>query len=553
VVALAVGGRLVATAGRQLSAAIGDLPGGIAALAPKNGAVPIDRLESLGPAVQRAQRSAHAGLAQIARTSSSLLVSSVADARRQALDQVGSLDRTLTTATILLRGLPAFLGQDGPKQYFFATQNPAELRGTGGFIGAYAILTIDGGRFQFSNFGAVGDLPSFPDGTVQAPNADFARNYGQFGGADFVPNINLTPDFPSVAVAIERFYTRATGTSLDGVIAADPFALASLLRVTGPVETAGIKVDAANVVDYTTNRAYSQFSDATARKLILGEVAKAVFDRFTQGVGSPATATHELGQSAADGHLLLYSNDTDLEGGFLRTSAGGALVPSKETGATDVLAMIQNNTAGNKTDFYLRRSLAYSVQLGGSGSASAQLAVSLANGAPISGQPAEVIGPIGPDFQPGEDAAYLSLFCSRGCSLARATRDGGDENPSTSRELGLPLYRSYARIPAGKSTELTYRLQLARAWDGSSTGGVYRLAFLNQLTIHPTRLRIEVTVPAGMRITGISPPMAISGRRAVWTGAAHRELVLEVRFAPPLPQRAWRGFLQFLSKPLIHF
>jgi hypothetical protein len=554
VVALADGGRLVAQAGQQLSSAVADLPGGTAALAPKEGAVPIDRLRSLAPAVDRAQKLTHSGLARITRSSSSLLLGPVGEARQQALDQVGSLDRTLTTATILLRGLPGFLGQDGPKHYFFASANPAELRGTGGLFGAYSILTIDRGRFHFSRFVDVVGMPSFPPGTVQPPNPDYAHNYDFVGGANFLLNINMTPDFPSAAIAIERYMARATGDQLDGVMSADPQALAALLEVTGPVRFRGIAVDADNVVDYTTNRAYSQFGDATTRKLVLGEVAKVVFERFIQGIRSPASAIQRLGRAAAEGHILVYSNDKDFERGLVRIASGGALQGSVGIPHSDFLSVIQDNAVGTKADFYLRRAIEYRVQLTAGGAASTEVSTTLTNDAPTKGQPLEVIGPYpGTGFGPGENVAYLNVICARSCFLADTRSNGTPEGFSPLHELGLPLYRSFLRIPSGQSAEFSDSLQTAGAWEGSSTGGVYRLRLVNQTTIKPTTARIEVTAPPGMTIAYASVPLRVSGGKAIWEGILGRQLQIEVRFAPPLPQRLWKAFVKLLSKPLLRF
>ena len=90
------------------------------------------------------------------------------------------------------------------------------------------------------------------------------------------------PDFPSVAQAILNSYEAATGERLDGVILADPFAEAALLEATGPVRLPGydVEIDADNVVAFTTNEAYSLFTDSVRRKRVLGDVARAAFERF---------------------------------------------------------------------------------------------------------------------------------------------------------------------------------------------------------------------------------------------------------------------------------
>ena len=71
-------------------------------------------------------------------------------------------------------------------------------------------------------------------------------------------------------------------TRLDGVILADPFAEAALLEATGPVQLPGydVEIDADNVVAFTTNEAYSLLTDSVQRKEVLGDVARAAFERF---------------------------------------------------------------------------------------------------------------------------------------------------------------------------------------------------------------------------------------------------------------------------------
>ena len=95
------------------------------------------------------------GLAAATRHPDSLLLGPVAPARREAEAELSELNDKIHAASLVLQGLPRFLGAEGPRRYFFGAQNPAELRGTGGLIGAYSILTIDDGRFHFSPFGPI--------------------------------------------------------------------------------------------------------------------------------------------------------------------------------------------------------------------------------------------------------------------------------------------------------------------------------------------------------------------------------------------------------------
>jgi hypothetical protein len=86
---------------------------------------------------------------------------------------------------------------------------------------------------------------------VLPPNEDYASNYERFrSGGRFWTAINVMPDFPSVSREILGAYEEATGERLDGVIVADPFALAALLKSTEPIDLPGygVQIDAGNVV-----------------------------------------------------------------------------------------------------------------------------------------------------------------------------------------------------------------------------------------------------------------------------------------------------------------
>jgi Protein of unknown function (DUF4012) len=85
------------------------------------------------------------------------------------------------------------------------------------------------------------------------PKGDYATNYKEFRteGRCWTA-INVMPDLPSVAGVILDAYEASIGESLDGVILADPFALASIPRSSGPVELPryGVEVVEANVVRF---------------------------------------------------------------------------------------------------------------------------------------------------------------------------------------------------------------------------------------------------------------------------------------------------------------
>jgi hypothetical protein len=541
------GGELIAQAGVDISDAVGKLPGGAAGLAPSGGTFPIDRYPAVAGALSRAAVQSRAGVASIEASASSWVLGPVARGRQEALAQVRDLPALFSRASTIVGRLPGFLGADGPRRYFIAAQSPAEMRGTGGFLGAFAVLTVDDGRFSFSPFQSVADLPDFAPDAILAPSPSYARNYDRFGGAGYWRNINMTPDFPSAAVAVERSYLKATGVRLDGVIGADPAMLADLLKVTGPVRDPdlGRTLTSSNVVPYLTNTAYVRFGDSDLRKPMLGEAASRIFDHFIRTPDPSLTLLRALGSAVSGGHLLLYSDDPAIQRVLVQGGAAGALAPT----SGDLLGFVQNNAAGNKVDYYERRDVGYRVRLLPGGAASGEAHVVLSNTAPSSG-PSYVIGPYDPSFRAGESVSWVGLYCGRGCTVGRVTRDGRAEPQQTGEELGHPFSLDYISIPSRETATLDYPVHTEGAWQGSASAGTYRLTVLGQPTVHPATVRVEITAPPGMRIVEATNGMRVSGDRATWSGTPGRALVLEVRFAEP--QGLWDRVSRFLDRPLFH-
>jgi Protein of unknown function (DUF4012) len=561
--AIAGAGAMTADAARVLASALAEVPGGPAGLAPVGGGFPVDLIPPLAEAANEADALMQDALSQLREAPNSLLIGPVASARRTAETQVSELNDKIHSASLLLGELPAFLGADGPRRYFFGAQNPAELRGTGGLIGAYSILTIDDGRFHFTHFTPAFSLSGPGPEDVSPPNSDYVRNYTRFRGSGrFWSAINVMPDFPSVSREILGAYEEATGERLDGVIVADPFALADLLESTGPIQLSGddVQIDAGNVVAFTTNEAYSLYTDPTIRKRILGDVARAAFERFVAQPSADLGDLQLLLRAATDRHILAYSEEPLMEEGLLGTPVAGSLVPS---GADDeLLSVVVNSAAGSKVDFYQERDIQQSVALGDDGSAAATLDLVLRNHAPTSGEPGYVIGPfhptkadghIGPilnGLEAGESVALVNVYCGADCVPNDARIDGAPIPARSLEDLGIRYVQAYYAIRSGQERSLQVSWDDPNAWEGNSSGGIYRLTFANQVTIRPSTVRIRIQPPDGMRIVSASSPMRIVGGSAVYEGNPGSRLDLEVAFAPPLANRLWRNVTRFLTTPM---
>jgi hypothetical protein len=530
----------------DLASAIEELPGGLGALAPVDGRIPVDTLASLADEVEAAADDVAAALETVRATPSTWIPATVAEARFQAEEQVAGLWDSLDAASVLMSGLPALLGSGEPTRYLVIAESPAEQRGTGGIWGAYTIMTARDGRLSFGPFAQLQDFPEVPSDELPPPSPDYRENYDQYGGAGAWSDLNMTPDLPSAARAVLSAYAYSTGEELDGVLVADPFAVKEMLRVTGPAEVPALDVTvrAGTVVDFMTNEAYTLFPfRGRERKAVLGAVVGEAFDRFLGQPGRSTAKLRAIVNAMAAGHLRLYTTDRRMQSALGKAGVDSAL---RGADGADLLAVQVNSRSGSKVDFYAMRTVDHEVQLGGAGEAFATTTVTLDNEAPTSGVPGYVIDPNVRGYEPGDNVSLVSSSCPASCDLVVAERNGDEIPMAKGAELGTTWYQDFFTTPGGETSTLTIVTRRGDVWRGNSSGGTYRLVVLPQTTVRPTEFTIGVTVPDGTEVTWTSTLMRVDGDRAVWRGVPQGRMELVVRFRAPLPLRWWRNFVRAL-------
>jgi hypothetical protein len=527
--------RVVAAVGRELTdegARLSDQTAN-SDLAVHDGVVPVAAVRRLTPEFRRAGDIADRAARRIAALSPCLLHPQVRralatlqrDLRRAASDAQRNADAA--------GFVPKIFGADGPRRYFLAVQNNAELRGTGGMIGNWGTLTARDGRLTLEEFQRISTLNSggaSPANRVLATPAEFGARYDRFGLKSTWQNINMAADFPSVGRVVHDLLPQSGGPAVDGVITVDPPGLAALLRLTGPVSVDGWPnpITADTVVDVTLRDAYARLG-TEARVDFLGKVARAVWSSVTHSrLGNAANIAQVLSGATRQGHMAVWFADPSEEGLAMRLGIGGGLRPAR----ADSLMLVNQNAAGNKTDYYLHRSLDATVTLrpevdGRSAKLEERVSVQLRNDAPGSGLSETVIGPFMPGLAAGENRTYLSVYTP--LAFRSATLDGTPTGLQSERELGYRVYSSFIGVPA-KSTR-TLRLDLA----GSvrlGPGGWYALDLGHQAVLNPDHMRVRVEVPRGWRIAETRGLDRNGSRDASRTNQADGPSTVWVRVAP---------------------
>jgi hypothetical protein len=160
----------------------------------------------------------------------------------------------------------------------------------------------------------------------------------------------------------------------------------------------------------------------------------------------------------------------------------------------DFLAVVTQNSSGNKIDWFLRRSTSSEVRYDpDSGATTSEVTVTLKNLAPRSGEPDVVIGGLGPDAsRRGENRVYLSVYSP--LALTHATAAGATLAMKREQEVGRNVYSAFLTVPAGG--ELVVRVGLRGE---IHSGAGYRLDLRHQALREAEPFVVGVTIANGAR------------------------------------------------------
>lgn len=410
----------------------------------------------------------------------------VAAGQAALLVDVTALTRTVTQLRDATAIAPAMLGGEGVRRYFVALQTNAELRGSGGLLGAYAILAADDGRLRLEHLGSNKMLrDSYPARTAALDN-DFAERYDSFGSDGFWLNSNMSAHFPTVSRIWSSMYERTTGVRIDGSISVDPAALAEILKATGPATgPGGERIGAEDIVALTGQGVYQRYpafvQDAQRDALQL-DIARALYARLIAPASHELGLLPQLGAAAGSGHVRMASNHPGEQAILEPSSVGGALPP--EDGPYLQLAL--NNAGGTKLDYYLSSAIDYAFETAHGTSQDVSATVRLRSDAPTTGLPEYVV--MRPDLPgnkaivPGENRLHLSVYAGRGATLRGASLDGLPITLDAGTERGHPVWSAFVTLAPGQERSFIVAM--------TERGTDQRVRVVAPPTVLPTKVQI---------------------------------------------------------------
>jgi hypothetical protein len=259
-----------------------------------------------------------------------------------------------------------FLAKDNTEKTFLILfQNNMEIRPGGGYIGSFGILKLKNGQVESLQ---THDLSNFdgriPDGVKPPYPMEETLNVHSWKLRDS----NWSPDFPTNAKKAEEFYYLGQGEEkFDGIIGITSSVLASFLKVTGPVQIEGYPgtFDSENAIislEYQVEKGYAQQGiEKGERKSVMNMLAQEIMNRVSNlGNAQKLELAKIILEDLQKKDIQFYFKNSELEKSVEQSKWGGEV---DENWNKDYLMVVDANLGAYKSDYYVKRSIDYSVDL----------------------------------------------------------------------------------------------------------------------------------------------------------------------------------------------
>ncbi|KUK84231.1 MAG: Secreted protein [Microgenomates bacterium 39_6] len=374
-----------------------------------------------------------------------------------------------------LENLPYFLGQDGTRTYLVIFQNDSELRPSGGFLTAYAILEVENGQVTPVLSQDIYDLDARFGRRIEAPRpiAEHLPNVYYWNLRD----MNLSPDFTiSMNTFYQHYQTIPGAREVEGILAVDTKFLSSLLEVLGPIGVAGWGDFSAEPDDrcggcpqvvyqlesIITRPLGTLVSD---RKAVIGPLMHSILLNMT---GSPAKKIPDLFQAIIGGirqkNVLFYALEEDKQAAIEGLDMSGRI---KDFPQGDYFLLNDTNFAGAKSNLFIEQEIEQKFIVDKEGKITKEIKIKYANPAPASDCNLESGGLC----LNGLYRNWFRIYVPQGSRLIEMK--GSETEPLVYEELGKTVFEGfygdkYPLYPDGGTNTISLKYQLPFKYDSSN-------------------------------------------------------------------------------------
>ena len=433
-----------------------------------NGGVDLEEVSRITPTVDAFAATVDRATDRIGRISSPWLLPPVAQSVDRSMEILVPASGVLNAAAEGLHVGAGLLGQSQPSNTLIMFSTPAEARGSGGFVGNWALVQGSGGQVEIVEQFRTRELNALLEENAAELRADdeYVERYGRFEVERHIQDVTLSPDFPSVAPVAADLFTQATGTSVDAVLAVDPFVIEKLLEFSGPLDRDdGTSLTSSNATHELLVEQYERFgTDEAGREAELSALTIQLVDALLDSPPDPIAFASELAPLADQDRVSVWLAD-DIDGSIAtRLGLDGAFPQTNG----DLFSLVHQNSGQNKIDTFLEREVEIATQLDPeNNSVVHDVTVTLNNTAASTGLPPAIIESNDQGLDRGTNRMMLSFYSALPVTSAQVN---GIEQPlQVEDEFGYTVNSIVLAIPANDfatiDLQIAGNLDLSRGYD----------------------------------------------------------------------------------------
>ena len=250
------------------------------------------------------------------------------------------------------------------RRFLLLLQNNMELRPGGGFLGQYAVMKIKDGAVTGLTFEDANLLDQRIKAKIPTPypfEKMMSLKKWKFRDSNF------SPDFPTNVEKAKYFYRLSGGNNdFDGVVAVNATTFQRAFELTGPITINGVELNSENAVlklEELVEKKYllNPDIDTQNRKAMMKTLAAQMTDKLVELNNIPGLSSFVLGE-LRNKDVMLNFVDQDLQQKVAEAHWDGT-VNTEWDG--DYFMMVDANMGALKSDYYIKRSIEYNVDLTG--------------------------------------------------------------------------------------------------------------------------------------------------------------------------------------------
>lgn len=388
---------------------------------------------------------------------------------KNAEDLINEASVFLLNGKPFLESAQYLMGVDSARTYLLLFQNDKELRPTGGFMTAYAILKVDKAKVSTVSSNDIYSLDAVYKPVTQAPAPIIQYIKGPYILSQKwrLRDMNWSPDFATSMETVLPAAQKAGISKIDGVIAVDTQLLVNILNVIGAIGVPGYgnysaaiepkcncpqviyelesfaDVEGPVIWDPITGKIIQSPPNSDNRKKIIGPLMNSI---LANAMGQPKEKIPGLLDAAfkslSEKHVLFYLFDDNVEKAVADFGLGGTIRDYEG----DYLHINDANLGGRKSNLYAYESVEQDISVSDDGSVTKTVTITYQNPEKQDGWLNSVL------------PTWVRVYVPKGSELI--TEEGLDKTAEPYEDLGKTVFAGYFQLRPEGVSKVTFKYKL---------------------------------------------------------------------------------------------